>query len=128
MLCTALALNIELLSIIVCAVLETSYSNIRIKNNSLLYNLFFFLDIKTNTRGTCLMLSSFWMKAWMVKSCVNGLRTILKVPSMYHLLAFCNIWSWVGDPNMMWRAASTMTSPIRNWSHCKKSVSIWKWK
>jgi hypothetical protein len=42
-----------------------------------------------------------WWRHSRLKSCLNGLRMILKVPSMYHLLAFCNIWSWVGEPNIL---------------------------
>ena len=52
------------------------------------------LWVRTNTRGTCLMLSSCpRTNACMLKSWLKGCLTTLKVPSTYQTLAFASSWS-----------------------------------
>jgi hypothetical protein len=80
--------------------------------------------ISTNSSGTCFIQSSFWIKACILKSWVNGFCMTLKVPSIYHLLADWRRLSWSSVANMMWRLVPTVISPTKKSSHCRKSASI----
>jgi hypothetical protein len=80
------------------------YDILKNKKNLLLCKSFFcLLDMRTKHNGTCLTQSSFWRKAWMGKSCVNGFCTTLNVPSKYQRLAFCRRSSCCCVANITWR-------------------------
>lgn len=68
----------------------------------------------------------------MVTSCVNGWRTSLNVPSMYHVFVLTNSSSWEGIANTRCRRFLTSMSACKNssgrWFSSKensKSVGSW---
>lgn len=62
------------------------------------------------TRGTCLICPSVLRKVWIANICMNGLRTVLKVLSTYHVLAWLWSWKWCCMANNRCHWLSTFKS------------------